>query len=165
MLRNSAVVCLILYSLFYAIRADLVFTTYDTRYACTNWIKDNIEKGSSIGIIQEPELLFASNLIDSYKIYYVGEEIKYDNNPYRKIRAKRMSEEDMSRLNSKHDYIIVSTWDYMKYEYGTKIYIEKNYTNRKDYDLVKEIQYNENLLFNPRPSYTCPTIFIFKKNR
>ncbi len=151
------------YSVFYAIKADLVFTKNDTRYISTDWIKNNIKAGSTIDILQEPEVLFSSVLIGEYKIYYQGEEIRYDNNPYREVRTGAGNAAGDYILGKGHEYVIVSSWDYMRYERGAKDHFYEKMRDNKNYSLVKKIEYDENLFFNPRPAFTSPVIFIFKE--
>jgi len=153
----------LLLSLFYIIKADLVFAKYDTRYTSTEWIKDNVKPGSSIFIAQEPELLFESDLISDYKIYYRGKELRFDNNPYREI-ANTTGDSYKSLLAKRpYDYIVVSSWDFVKYETGSKDRMLEDMSKIRGYRLIKSIYYDENLLFKPRPPYTSPAIFVFKR--
>ena len=151
------------FSLCYIIKADLVFAKYDTRYISTEWIEDNVKPGASIFIAQEPEVLFKSNLISDYKIYYRGMELRFDNNPYRE--TINISEDNYKSLlaTRSYDYIVVSSWDFVRYETGAKDRMLEKMSDIKGYCLIKSIYYNEDLLFNPRPPYTSPAVFIFKK--
>ena len=43
----------IIFSLLYCIKADLVFKYNDTRYASTKWILENVEKGAKIEVFDQ----------------------------------------------------------------------------------------------------------------
>jgi len=161
--RASILIFVLAYSLIYAIRADMVFAKNDTRYVSTKWIESNIPEGSTIGIIQEPELLFSSRLIGKYRIYYYQEELNYNNNAYLKIkeRVSRDKEEIFVPIICK--YIVVSSWDFTKFETGGEDSLYKDFYGNDDFVLLKKIEYKEDLFLNPRPSYTCPVIFVFEK--
>lgn len=164
-LRYSIAVIVVLYSLFYAVKADMVFAKNDTRYLATDWIKNNIRPGSTIGIFQEPEVLFSSSLVNNYKIYYQGEELRYDNNPYRDMSGKEANPEDGAHWKGGYDYVVVSSWDYMKYERGLAMdRVSEKLAEGKDYYLAKRIEYPEDIFLNPRPAQTSPVIFIFKRH-
>ena len=162
-MRAILSILMLIYSVIYVVRADMVFAKDDTRYISTRWVEKNIHAGASIAIVQEPELLFSSRLVGEYAIYYGEERLSYDNNPYTKPRTGAASETALLKNLSGYDYAIVSSWNHMAFETGGKDRMEEMLLGNKGYALVKAIEYNENLLFNPRPSYTCPAIFIFKK--
>ena len=153
---------ILIYSFVYAVRADMVFASRDTRYATTRWLENNIPSGSCIGIIQEPELLFSSRLIGEYRFYYYQEELNYDNNAYLKIKERVDGNKEVF-IPDVCRYVIVSSWDFMKFETGAKDSFYKDFCGNNGFVLLKKIEYKENLFFNPRPSYTCPVIFIFER--
>ena len=164
--RLALSIFILLYSLFYAVKADMVFTKNDTRYFSTRWIEKNIPPGATIGIIEEPEVLFSSRLVERYAVYYLGERITYENNPY--LNRKKMPYLDEAgeiKTLSGFDYAVVVTGNYMRFETGLKNITEEMLRAMKEWRLIKTFQYNEDLFFNPRPTYTCPTILIFKATK
>ncbi|MDD5136304.1 MAG: glycosyltransferase family 39 protein [Candidatus Omnitrophica bacterium] len=160
--RAALSILTLIYSLFYIVRADMVFAKDDTRYISTRWMDKNIPAGASIAILQQPELIFSSFLIGKYRVYYFGERLSYDNNPYPKMRMTDMKGEAFLKGISGYDYVVLSSWDRMAFETGTKDTVKETFSGNSNYELVETVQYDEDLFFNPRPSHTCPTIFIFK---
>lgn len=166
--RTRALLSLLVlcYSVFYAVKADMVYAKNDTRYLCTRWIDKNIPGNATIGIIQEPELLFSSSLVGDHAIYYNGERMSYETNPYIKRKKTPMSDEEMVIRNlSKFDYAVVSSWDYVAFESRTKDSLKDRVSGVKGMELIKSFYSDEDLLVNPRPPYTSPAIFIFKARK
>ncbi len=161
--RAVFAIVIFLYSMTYAVRADMTFACNDTRYTSTRWIEDNIPAGSSIGIAQEPEQLFSSRLLEKYPIYYNGTRMNYESNAYTESREKESwAKSAVMRKLSSCDYAVISTWNYILFERTVAETLENDVYGTGDWRLIKTIRYNEDLFLNPRPTYTCPVIFIFK---
>ncbi|MFH1045744.1 MAG: glycosyltransferase family 39 protein [Candidatus Omnitrophota bacterium] len=144
--------CALLYSFAYCVRADLVFAKNDTRYASSNWIKNNIAAPSTLAIFAEPLNLFIDEITARYRV------IEYPDYPGQTIDAQ---------------FLLHSSWEKMRFETGLKDYQTRPKVDaffedlllgkRNDYALVKRFEYPEDLWWNPRPSYTCPVVYIFKR--
>lgn len=162
-IRSIMFISVFIYSMAYAIKTDMVFAALDTRYVSTKWIVENIPRGATIAIVQEPEMLFSSCIMDKYNIYYRGELITTERNYYNGWKAGNGGV-DLQLMDRKNfDYLIGSSWDLMKFETGSKDHMLERLKNQEGYNLIKSFVFKEDIFLNPRPSYASPSIFIFKK--
>lgn len=62
------------YSIAYVMAGNSQFVKDDIRYRSTDWIEQNIPKGSTIEHIDQPDWLFSSRIIKDYRIIYLGRD-------------------------------------------------------------------------------------------
>jgi len=157
----------------YTLKADSVFAKYDTRYASGKWIEENIPAGSSIEHFQQVDLLFPSRILTTHHVIFMGKDsAEYKNKKFYdfddKLSLKRYMAE-INRSGPRSEYLVVASGrdvllpEDMQDAQGREDIIYRLLADRADgYTLVKRFDFKESLL-NPRPSYTAPTISIYKK--
>ncbi|MBN3038350.1 MAG: glycosyltransferase family 39 protein [Candidatus Omnitrophica bacterium] len=177
---------LFVYSLAYTLRADLVFVKKDTRYECSQWIVKNIPKGASIEITRPLYNLFSSFILDDYEVIFCGtssQDSGFDADGFSLFYKqdiegrKKAKEKYFAKLNQGNisvDYIIHSSWESRFLDEGLedlqlikegRNFLKNLFEGKFDYRLLKTISYPESLFWNPRPNGTCPTIYVFKKEK
>lgn len=163
--KTAVLVVVAGYSGFYTYRADLVFAELDTRYASTAWIEKQIPKGSSIGIVQEVDLLFASRLLPDYEVLYLDRNSRtFQGSLFRIEREEiRASMEKLNRDGSQADYFILAQGrDFTKPPpEGTFLWRLMN-GRETHYELAQSFSHPATIL-SPKSSYTSPDILIFKR--
>ncbi|MBP7055341.1 MAG: glycosyltransferase family 39 protein [Candidatus Omnitrophica bacterium] len=172
--RIAVVAVMFAFAVLYTAKGDAVFAKYDTRYSSGNWIKENIPVSASLEHFQEIDLLFPSSILKTHRVIFHGKDSRdYD--------GKRFYDsEDMSIMNSyindldpdsvKSDYIVLASGkDFLMPLSMQSSNADHNIIYRLlegsqgNYQLVRRFEYDESVLFNPRPAYTAPVISIFKR--
>lgn len=163
--RNLLLAVTVAWSVFYTYRADVVFAARDTRYAATKWVEENVPRGSSIEMIQEVDLLFASRVLRDYEIIYLDRS----SNTYKGSLFKSEPADvraALSRLeqegSSAQYFALVQGRDFTRPPApGTFL---ARLINGQDtgFRLVQSFTHDETL-WNPRPAYASPDILIFKR--
>lgn len=183
-----------LYSFAYSYYADLVFLKGDTRYASTEWIRENVPLGSKIEIFSQLHLVCADSILDDYEVIYLGKsskELKGDNLPrWINIEDREQYIEQLNKVDSSADYIIInlnymdklSLGEYLGYLPGIDDYVRGLFEGKRKFKLVKvfapknkrivlkktgNLIIPENILWHPVPDYEAvsPTIYIFKRTK
>ena len=94
----------------------------------------------------------------------MGERMDYEHNPFPKLKHIALTDAAAVKKLPAYNYAVVATWNYMMFETGYRNSLKELLEAMKGWRLVKVFYYDENLLWNPRPTYTCPTVFIFKRD-
>lgn len=176
-IRLFLIITVFLYSSFYVWKSDLVFSRKDTRYASTRWVLDNLEETQTLEHLQEADLLYSpSKVFNQVEIIYYGRSSRTHNKNKSFFKLNGTSLAYLGKINlegSPSDYFITASghdflyWpDEITSEPANRFLLNLISGKKKEYELVKKFIYQEDLWFNPRPTYTCPEIYIFRrKNR
>lgn len=174
---NRVVISVVfLLTFIYTFRADMLFAYKDTRYESSKWILNNIPITATIEHVQEVDLLFSAKLSLIYNVKFYGRNSKsFSGNSFYKIDDQAIATEylvQLDREGSSADYFIVAFGkDFKKdisdmpkgseNQFCYRLFLGKD----ANFKLVKRFHYPESLFFNPRPSYTAPDIYIFRRVR
>lgn len=180
----------IIYSVFYSIKADWHFLSGDTRYASTDWVYKNVPKGAKIEVFDQLDYCLSSSVIKDYEIIYLGRSSKKSYGKgffkWNKIEGREDYLKMINADDSSSDYIVIDLNDLneflasksVSHIAGLNEYMRSLFTNQKNYRLVKKFEprnkkiendrgfiYSKNMLWDPIPSYrtTANTIYIFKR--
>lgn len=169
-LKSVFITAVFLFAISYTLQADFFFCFRDTRYQSTAWILKNIAPDKTIEHYQEGENIFSTSEIPfKYDVIfwgrhsndYRGKKSLYLRNVDEKLRYR----EELNKSGSRADFFIIAL--------GTEFVMEKpsrgtflyrlHEGEAADYRLVKVFDSGENFFIRPRPEWTSPSIFIFKK--
>ena len=162
------------FSIIYVLRADAVFTKYDTRYISSKWILANISTQATIEHFQEVDLLFSAAILRTHHIIFNGRDSQdYKNKNFYKFDNPDIVNKYREKLNSegtKSDYLVVAmgkdflSSSYLQTEKDKQIFFYRLVDGKvRNYKLIKRLEFKESLLWNPRPAYTAPIICIYKR--
>lgn len=181
-----------LYSFAYALKADIYFINGDTRYKSTQWIIENVPKGSRVEVFDQLNYVASTDIMYDYEIIYLGRSSKdFHGERFFKWDTVKNREEHLKRINrydSTADYIILDLDDinalyslnFMEHIPGIAEYLKSLFEGKKSFRIVKVFKptnqmvksknikglvYHRNLWWEPVPSYseTAITIYIFKR--
>lgn len=184
-----------LYSFVYAFESDLYFKKGDVRYESTQWIIKNIPKGAKIEVFDQLNYVASTDIMGDYEIIYLGRSsVSFQGKHFFKWNTVENRKGYLKYINmhdSLSDYIIIDTpsgdLDELRFPNsgdshlpGLNEYMRTLVQGKKNFRVVKIIRpknrkikstkikglvYQENLWWNPIPSYrdTANTICIFKR--
>lgn len=158
----------------YDIKAVSVFAFKDTRYVVGKWIESNIKKGSSIEHFQEMDILFPSKVVRDYNVVFFGKNSsdhagrKFYDIIYSATRDSYMERIDREGLSSDHifiasgkDFLLPSSLE--PAERRNSVIYRLLEGRQPGYCLVRVFDAPESVFTDPKPSYTSPTISVYKR--
>lgn len=189
--KSTMFIAVFIYSLLYTLKGNQVFIKDDTRYYSTQWIIENIPKGSKIEVFDQLLYVASSQIIRDYEIIYLGQSSKdFKGTRFFKwdtVKNRENYLEYINRYDSSSDYIIINMdsddVDELRrsaleksYLPGREQYIKALFENGKNFSIVtiirfknrkisskkiKGLVYHENLFWNPIPCYDATSDTIF----
>lgn len=192
-IKYSLFLIILLYSLCYSFKSDLVFARGDTRYKSSEWILTNIPKGSKIETLNQINYICSDNLFDYYDFIYMGRSSKDFKGKFffkwDKVENREAYLKYINQYDSRADFIIISV-ENMEELYasvtsvshlpGLSQYLTDLFGGKKNFKLIKiftsanrkisskgirGFYYPQSVFWNPVPSpdVVSPTIYVFKR--